>query len=51
MLLKFLIIQATELIKALKKRFHWNNDLKKINNFLSTMASLFYAVGDFKNTE
>ena len=28
-----------------------NNQLKKKTNFLSTMASLFYAIGDFKNTE
>lgn len=34
-----------------QKRFLLNNELKKRTNLLSILASLFYAVGDYKNCE
>lgn len=34
-----------------QKRFLLNNELKKRTNLLSVLASLFYAVGDYKNCE
>ena len=34
-----------------QKRFLLNNEIKKRTNLLSILASLFYAVGDYKNCE
>lgn len=34
-----------------QKRFLLNNELKKRTNLLSILASMFYAVGDYKNCE